>query len=102
LWKASISALFAASAADVYSSLGRRELNPLLAGHDGRFGRKGIAIKSAITGGVIGAQWLLLRKNPASAKYAAVANFGMSSVLTGAAAHNLRGRAGSPALKSQR
>ena len=87
-WKASVAALAAAAAADAQTSVGRRELNPLLAGPGGRFGMRGIAIKGAITGGAIGMQYLLTRRNPASAKYAAAANFGMTGIFSAAAMHN--------------
>ncbi|MBM3814598.1 MAG: hypothetical protein FJW20_23475 [Acidimicrobiia bacterium] len=87
-WKASLLTLAASGAADVHSSLGRRELNPMLRSADGRFGLRGIAIKSLITGGAIGIQYLLVRKAPQSSKYAAIANFGMSAMFTRVAVHN--------------
>ena len=88
LWKSSVIALLASSAADMHSSFGRREMNPLLANSQGRFSGRGIAIKALITGGAIGAQWLLLRRNPEAQKHAAIANIGMASLFTSAAIHN--------------
>jgi hypothetical protein len=96
MWKASLVALFAASAVDIHSSLGKRELNPLLKGADGRFSAQGIAIKAAITGGAAAAQWFLVRRNPDSAKYAAIANFGMSGMFTAAAVNNYGNRKAAP------
>src|SRR5258707_18727 len=64
LWKVSMAFVAAASAADAQSSLGRYELNPALRGTGGSFGVKGIALKSAITGGSLGIQWLLMRHHP--------------------------------------
>lgn len=87
-WKSSVIALLASSTADMQSSLGRREMNPLLANSQGRFSGRGIAIKALITGGAIGAQWLMLRRNPEAQKYAAIANFGMAGLFTSAAIHN--------------
>jgi hypothetical protein len=63
-WKASVAAVVVASVVDVHSSWGKQEANPVLASGDGRFGARGVAIKSLITGGALGAQWLLLRKKP--------------------------------------
>jgi hypothetical protein len=92
-WKASLVALVAGSTADIHSSLGRRELNPLLAGSTGRFSARGIAIKSAITGGAIATQWLLVRKHPEVSNYAAIANFGMAGVFAHTASRNYGNRA---------
>jgi hypothetical protein len=98
-WKASLVALAAGSALDIHSSLGKRELNPLLAGANGQFGAKGIAIKSAITGGAVLGQWLFARKNQRHAKIATVANFGMAGLLMGAAKINY-GHTRPPAFSS--
>jgi len=89
LWKTSLAVMAAASAADLLTSVGKRERNPLLQSANGRFGARGMAIKSAITGGAIASQMLLLRKNPEAAPYAAVANFALSGLFTSVAVHNL-------------
>jgi hypothetical protein len=91
-WKASVAALVAATAADAGSSIGRRELNPMLAGSDGRFGMRGIAVKGFITGGALGIQYLFLHKSLGGSKAAGIANLGMASVYSSAAAHNLTNR----------
>ena len=88
LWKTSIAVMAAASAIDLLSSLGKRELNPLLRGSDGRFGARGIVLKSALTGGALVSQVLMVRKNPRAAPYAVVANIGVAGLFTSAAIHN--------------
>lgn len=89
MWKTSLAVMAAASAADLLTSVGKRERNPFLQSADGRFGGRGIAIKTAITGGAIFSQMLLLRKNHEAAPYAAVANFALSGLFTSTAIHNL-------------
>jgi prolipoprotein diacylglyceryltransferase len=69
--------------ADVQSSFGYQEMNPLLRSREGQFRGRGIAIKGAVVGAAIGVQWLLVRKNPKAAGYAAGANFAAAAV-TGA------------------
>jgi hypothetical protein len=97
LWKASLAALAVAAVADVVTSYGKRELNPALRSPDGRFGRRGLAIKSLVTGSALAGQWFLVRRAPESGRYAAVANFGIAGVFSMAAVHNARnGRALAP------
>ncbi|MBK7928540.1 MAG: hypothetical protein IPJ98_13930 [Bryobacterales bacterium] len=97
MWKASLAAMAAASAADLLTSVGKRERNPLLQSADGRFRARGIFIKSALTGGAITSQMLLLRKNPEAAPYAAAANFALSGLFTSVAVHNLGNSRARPA-----
>jgi hypothetical protein len=97
LWKASLAALAVAAVADVVTSYGKRELNPALRSPDGRFGRRGLAIKSLVTGSALAGQWFLVRRAPESGRYAALANFGIAGVFSAAAVHNARnGRALAP------
>lgn len=90
LWK--ISALFAAAAtvADTHSSWGRLEINPMLRSTNGRFGLRGVSVKALVTGGSIGAQYILLRRNPKAEKYGIITNFAIAGVLGTAAAANYR------------
>lgn len=88
LWRWSVAALAAGSAADAWSSYGRPEANPLLRNSSGRFSVQAIGIKAAVAGGVVAAQWLMLRKRPESARAAAITNFGMAGVFTGVALRN--------------
>lgn len=97
MWKTSLAVMAAASAADLLTSVGKRERNPLLQSADGRFRGRGILIKSALTGGAITSQMLLLRKNPEAAPYAAVANFALSGLFTSVAVHNLGNSRARPA-----
>jgi hypothetical protein len=89
-WLASVAALAGASVLDAHSSWGKRELNPLLRGSDGRFGARGLAIKSSLTGGCVLLQWLLLRRDGEGEKAAAVINSAIAAGLTAAAIRNLR------------
>lgn len=90
MWKVSLAALALSAAADALSSYGKRELNPVLSSRDGRFGGRGIAIKSLVTGSAIAGQWFLVRRAPETRRLAAIANFGMAGVFTAATVHNLR------------
>jgi hypothetical protein len=85
LWKVSLAVLGAVTVADVHSSLGRQEANPLLRSHNGQFSARGVSIKAAIVGTTIGVQYLLLRKNPDAAGAAAYTNFAIAGA-TGAVA----------------
>lgn len=92
-WYKSLLALVAGNVADVSSSWGQPEANRILAGRDGRFGAKGLAIKSGIVGGTALAQYLLGRKYPEVYKVTPPFNIGVG-VGTGAiAANNIRLRA---------
>lgn len=88
IWKVSVAVLSAVTIADIHSSYGRRELNPLLQSPDGRFSHRGISIKMALVGAVAGTQWLLIRKHPEGAGWAAGANFGASAVTGAVIVHN--------------
>ena len=98
LWQISLLTLAGANAMDVQSTLGKRELNPALAGSSGTLGAQGILLKSALTGGIIGIEYLItrgrsqgpFRDQPRSKLYRALAmiNFVSTGVLTGVAIHN--------------
>jgi hypothetical protein len=87
-WKFSLAPVFASQALDVTSSYGMRELNPMLASSDGRFGAKGAGIKLGATAGLLGVEYLLVRKYPRSARVFTKINWSVSIVTTGFAAHN--------------
>ena len=86
LWRASIAALVAGNAADMASSWGRYEANPLLG--RGRFGVRQAGIKAGVVGVSVAAQTLLVRRR--AEKPYAVANFAAAAALGAVAAHNLR------------
>ena len=87
-WKISLAPVVAGQALDVGSSYGMRELNPMLAGPDGRFGAQGAGIKLGATAGLLGAEYLIVRKYPRSARVFSKINWSVSIVTTGFAAHN--------------
>ena len=90
-WKLSIAVLAASHAADIHSSLGKIEANPLLRGPDGRFrAGRGIVLKSAFVVGMASVQWLFQRKRRKLRKPFAAINY-FSTVAVGAVAiHNYK------------
>ena len=83
-WIASWVAFAAVNLLDAHSSVGRRELNPLLRNSDGAFStRKAALLKSAVGGGFFAVQWWIARKNPHTNHYKAFA------IATGSAATGL-------------
>ena len=87
-WKVSAVALAAATSVDAHSSWGRVEANPVLAGRNGRFGSQGVALKALITGGVLSAQYMMMRNHPKAEKYGTWTNFVLAGALGSAAAYN--------------
>jgi hypothetical protein len=80
--------LAASQALDITSSYGMRELNPMLAGQDGRFGAKATTIKIGGAAAAVGVEYLIVKKWPSSARVLAKLNWA-SSILTGSfAVHN--------------
>jgi hypothetical protein len=77
VWKISAVILVAANAADVQSSWGRPELNPLLG--RGRFGTRAVSIKAAVTGGALLGEWLILRRSPRLTPLVTVGNLGAAA-----------------------
>ncbi len=91
VWKWSAAALVAGASADVASSYGRVELNPLLRGPDGRFGARGVVLRSGIVTGAILTSWAVLRRCPRS-KAPVVMNFAVGAGLGGVSVRNWRTR----------
>lgn len=87
-WAISLAPLIASEALDASSSYGLRELNPVLAQPDGRFGMKAAGIKFGVIGGLVGVEYLLVRKFPRSAKFFTVINWTTAGATTGLAIHN--------------
>jgi hypothetical protein len=87
-WAISLAPLVASEALDASSSYGLRELNPVLAQPDGRFGMKAAGIKFGVIGGLVGVEYLLVRKFPRSAKFFTVINWTTAGATTGLAIHN--------------
>jgi hypothetical protein len=87
-WKISIAPLVVSQALDVSSSYGMRELNPLLASSNGGFEMKGAMIKLGFTGAAVGAEYLIVRKYPRSARIISKLNWTTGIVTTSFAIHN--------------
>jgi hypothetical protein len=87
-WKLSLAPVFASQALDLASSYGMRELNPMLASADGRFGAKGAGLKLGASAGLLGVEYLIVRKYPQSARVFTKINWPVSIVTAGFAAHN--------------
>src|SRR5262245_57490769 len=86
LWKWSLAAIAAGNAADMATSMGRYELNPVLG--VGRFGPRATGIKVGLSTATIGLQYLMLRRRPEAARKLSYVNFGMAAATSGAAAYN--------------
>jgi hypothetical protein len=87
-WKFSLAPVIASQVLDVVSSYGMRELNPMLAGPDGRFGARGTGIKLGANAAILGIEYLIVRKHPRAARMFSRTNWSVSIVTTGFAAHN--------------
>jgi hypothetical protein len=86
IWKWSLAAVAAGNAADIMTSVGRHELNPVLG--VGQFGPRATGIKIGISTATVGLQYLLVRRRPEAARKLAYVNFGMAAAVGGAAAYN--------------
>jgi hypothetical protein len=91
LWRASVAALAVANVMDVRTSWGKYELNPNLAGNNGKFGREGALIKLGIVSGMVVLESVVLRHKPSKRFYRGLAlvNFGSASVTGATAIRNL-------------
>ena len=90
LYWSSVAAVTAAQTLDMHSSWGKYEANPLLRSPDGRFGVRGVAVKSSIAVGSLGVQTLILRKWPKARKAAVVINFAAAGAISVVAVRNYR------------
>jgi hypothetical protein len=87
LWKWSVVAVVASTAADCHSSFGMRELNPILRGPGGRFGVQSAVLKAGATGVLLLGQKLFLPGRSGRMKGWSTLNFSMAAT-TGAFAVN--------------
>jgi hypothetical protein len=87
-WERSLIPLVASQSLDAASSYGYRELNPLLASQNGTFGVKATAMKFSVVAGLIGVEYLLVRKSPKAARLFEKLNWSSSLLTTGLAVHN--------------
>lgn len=88
LYRFSQIALASTSALDAHSSWNKPELNPVLRSEDGRFRWRGIAIKAAVTGGVLSGSHFLKRRG--EKKLAAVVNLTLSAAFIYLSVRNYR------------
>jgi hypothetical protein len=88
IWKISAAVLGAVTIADMHSSMGRLELNPLLRNAEGRFTSRGVSLKALMVGGALLGQHLMLRKHPEASGWAAGANFAAAAATGAAVARN--------------
>lgn len=89
-WEISLAPLFVSESLDSASSYGMRELNPLLASANGGFGMKATGIKFGVIGALAGAEYVLVRKYPRSAKFFSIVNWTTAGATTGLAVHNFQ------------
>jgi hypothetical protein len=87
-WKLSLVPVFASQTLDVASSYGMRELNPMLADANGRFGSKGVSMKLGTTAAIVTIEYLIVRKHPKAARLFSKLNWAGSAVTTGFVVHN--------------
>jgi len=87
-WKVSFAALAAGTTLDAASSYGRPELNPVLAGPNGQFGVKGIAIKGGITVGIFLVERYILKRHPDMERTFTTLNYSVGATYTSTAIRN--------------
>jgi hypothetical protein len=87
-WKISLVPLAGSQVLDAASSYGMRELNPLLASSNGGFEMKATSIKLGVTAGLVGVEYLVVRRYPRSARVISKLNWTSGIVTTGFAVHN--------------
>ena len=85
-WRATEAALIAGRAADVRSSWGRQELNPVLG--RGTYGPRQAAIELGATAAALAVEEIAARRHPEARARFAAANIGTAAVLGAVAARN--------------
>ncbi|MBA4182105.1 MAG: hypothetical protein C0506_16080 [Anaerolinea sp.] len=90
LYSISVAALIGANAADLASSWGRPELNPLLTpgSSGGRFGWQAATIKLGLAGGSLLFQRYVLRRRPELQRGFAISNFIAAGAMSAVAVRN--------------
>lgn len=88
LYRASQAAVAGANVADVHSSRGLYEANPILG--KGRFGIRQTAIKGAMLGSLLTGEEIITRRRPRHRAAATLLNFVAAAGLSAVAAHNYR------------
>jgi len=87
-WRRSLAAVAVSQTLDITSSYRMRELNPLLASSDGRFGAKAATIKAGTAAAVVALEYLIVKKYPKTARVFSKLNWSSAALTTGIAIHN--------------
>ena len=87
IWRWSVAAVVAGSAADAATSLGKHEGNPVLGAS---FGGRALAIKGAVLGTSLGVQYFAMRHGNNAKTIGTIANFSAAGVFAATAIHNSR------------
>jgi hypothetical protein len=91
MWLLSIVALGVVSVADVHSSVGKYEHNPLLRKGSGEFSAgRGTAAKLGMIGSIAGVEYLMYRKARGIPRSVSFTNFAAAGVIGGTALRNYR------------
>lgn len=88
VWRVSQALLIGANAADIASSWGKYEANPLLRAGQ-RFGYGAMGIKLGVLAGTLTAQHFMARKSPRQIPFFTTANMAGTAVLSAVAARNM-------------
>lgn len=86
LWRSSLAALAVASVADIVSSYGQQELNPVLG--QGRFQARQVGVKLSLTGGLVLVELLVRHRRPETSRSWSYANYAASGVAGAASVRN--------------
>ena len=87
-WRRSIIPVVISQALDVSSSYGMRELNPVLANAEGRFGAKAAGIKIGSSAGILALEYYVIRRHPGAARVFSKLNWAGAAVTSTFAVHN--------------
>lgn len=87
LWKWSVAALVAATAADAATSMNNSEANPLLRSSNRRFGARGLLLKSGLAAGTVTFEFHFAKRTNGYKRFA-ILNFIQAGAFSAIAAHN--------------
>jgi hypothetical protein len=86
LYKVSVMTLLAAQSADIASSWGKYERNPILG--QGQFGKRQVALKGGMAAGGLALELLIIKRWPKSRRVFRWVNFAGAGVVGATAVHN--------------
>ncbi len=87
LYRPSVAVAIGAQGADIASSWGGIEANPML-GRGQRFGWRMATVKAGVVGAGLLVQWIAVRRYPRHKRVAAIVNFGFAGATTVVATRN--------------